>query len=372
MAKKRKKVKKEKTIRYFDYSLLFLIIFLLCFGLVMLYSTSSYYGSTRFGDAAFYLKKQLFATVLGIGAMMVIAKIPYRFWMNLSALAYLMALALCTAVIFVGTEAKGQARWLYIGPISFQPSEFAKLAVILFLAMIIYRASRQVGQFKALVKIMCIILPIVGVVAYNNLSTAIIILGIAVCMLFVASPKYSHFLWMALAVLAVGVVFIFAAAYRMERIKVWLHPEEYDKGYQTLQGLYAIGSGGLFGKGLGESMQKLGFIPEAQNDMIFSVICEELGLFGAVSLILLYLLLIWRFMIIASNAADLYGALIVVGVMAHISIQVILNIAVVTNTIPNTGISLPFISYGGTSILFLLSEMGLVLSVSRGIKFEVS
>ena len=177
---------------------------------------------------------------------------------------------------------------------------------------------------------------------------------------------------MGVAVLAVGVVFILAAAYRLDRIKIWLNPEEYEKGYQTLQGLYAIGSGGLFGKGLGESMQKLGFIPEAQNDMIFSVICEELGLFGAVCLILLYLLLIWRFMIIANNAADLYGALIVVGVMAHISIQVILNIAVVTNTIPNTGISLPFISYGGTSILFLLSEMGLALSVSRGIKFEVS
>ena len=235
----------------------------------------------------------------------------------------------------------------------------------------IYKISKQMGDFKALIKIMVIVLPIVGVIAYNNLSTAIIILGITVCMMFVASPKYSHFLWMGIAVLAVGVIFIMAAAYRAERIKIWLNPEAYEKGYQTLQGLYAIGSGGLFGKGLGESMQKLGFIPEAQNDMIFSVICEELGLFGAMCLIILYLLLIWRFMIIANNAADLYGALIVVGVMAHISIQVILNIAVVTNTIPNTGISLPFISYGGTSILFLLSEMGLALSVSRGIKLEV-
>ena len=337
----------------------------------MLYSTSSYYGSTRFGDAASYLKKQLFATALGVVAMIIVSKIPYRFWMKLSGFAYLLALGLCTAVIFVGREAKGQARWLEIGPLSFQPSEFAKLAVILFLAMVIYRISKQVADFKALIKIMCIVLPIVGVIAYNNLSTAIIILGITVCMLFVASPKYSHFFGMGAAVLAVGTVFIMAEGYRAERIKIWLNPEAYDKGYQTLQGLYAIGSGGLFGKGLGESMQKLGFIPEAQNDMIFSVICEELGLFGAMCLILLYLLMIWRFMIIANNAADLYGALIVVGIMAHISIQVILNIAVVTNTIPNTGISLPFISYGGTSILFLLSEMGLALSVSRGIKFEV-
>lgn len=224
----------------------------------------------------------------------------------------------------------------------------------------------------SLVKIMVIVLPIVAVVAYNNLSTAIIILGIAVCMLFVASPKYSHFVLMAVAVGVVGVVFISFEAYRMDRIKIWLNPEAYEKGYQTLQGLYAIGSGGLFGKGLGESMQKLGFIPEAQNDMIFSVICEELGLFGAVCVILLFLLMIWRFMIIANNASDLYGALVVVGIMAHLSIQVILNIAVVTNTIPNTGISLPFISYGGTSVLFLLAEMGLALSVAKGIKFEVN
>jgi cell division protein FtsW len=363
---------KQKPIRYYDYSLLFLIIFLLVFGLIMLYSTSSYYGSTRFGDSAYYLKKQLFATSLGLIAMFVVSCIPYRFWMKLSTLAYILAFGLCVLVIFVGHEAKGQARWLYIGPLSFQPSEFAKLAVILFLATVIYKTSKKVKELKTLLKIGCIILPIFGIVAYNNLSTAIIILGITACMLFVASPKYSHFVILTLLVLVLGVAFILAEGYRADRIKVWLNPEEYDNGYQTLQGLYAIGSGGLFGKGLGESMQKLGFIPEAQNDMIFSVICEELGLFGAVCLIALYILLIWRFMIIANNAADLYGALLVVGVMAHISIQVVLNIAVVTNTIPNTGISLPFISYGGTSILFLLSEMGLVLSVSRGIKLEGS
>lgn len=375
MARGQEKEKKQKPIKYFDYSLLFLIIFLLGFGLVMLYSTSSYYGSTRFGDSAYYLKKQLFATSLGIVAMIIVSRIPYQIWMKFSTLAYLIALGLCTFVIFGGKEVKGQARWIDLGFISFQPSEFAKLAVIIFLATVIYKTPKKMGEFKSLVKVIIIILPIVGVVAYNNLSTAIIILGIAVCMLFVASPKYSHFFLVALAVVVVGVVFILAAGsdgYRVERIQVWLDPESHEKGYQTLQGLYAIGSGGLFGKGLGESMQKLGFIPEAQNDMIFSVICEELGLFGAVCVILLFMLLIWRFMIIANNASDLYGALLVVGIMAHISIQVVLNIAVVTNTIPNTGISLPFISYGGTSILFLLSEMGLALSVARGIKLEVT
>ena len=200
-------------------------------------------------------------------------------------------------------------------------------------------------------------------------------------MLFVASPEYKKFFLLGIAGAAAGtgVVYIITRMassekldFRGERILAWLDPEAYasGKGFQTLQALYAIGSGGIFGKGLGQSMQKLGFIPEAQNDMIFSIICEELGLFGAIAIILLFLLLIWRFMIVANNAPDLFGALLVVGVMGHIAIQVILNIAVVTNTIPNTGISLPFISYGGSSVMFLLIEIGLVLSVSHSIRFR--
>ena len=158
--------------------------------------------------------------------------------------------------------------------------------------------------------------------------------------------------------------------YQLDRITAWVDPTATDTGYQTLQGLYAIGSGGFFGRGLGQSLQKLGFVPEPQNDMIFSIICEELGLFGATLLILMFMFMIYRFMVIASNAPDLMGSLLVVGVMAHIGIQVILNIAVVTNTIPNTGVTLPFISYGGTSVLFLMLEMGMVLSVSNQIKLE--
>ena len=160
--------------------------------------------------------------------------------------------------------------------------------------------------------------------------------------------------------------------FRASRILVWLDPEKYasEGGFQVLQGLYAIGSGGLFGKGLGQSVQKLGFVPEAQNDMIFTIICEELGLFGGIAVLLLFAFLIWRFMVVANNADDLFGSLIVVGVMAHIAVQVILNVAVVTKTVPNTGITLPFISYGGTSVLFLLSEIGLVLSVARHTRRE--
>ena len=212
MARRRKNEKRQKSIRYFDYSLLFLIIFLLCFGLIMLYSTSSYYGSTRFNDAAYYVKRQMYASALGIVAMLFISRIPYKFWMQLSTLAYFVALVLCTAVIFVGTSAKGQSRWLRIGPIQFQPSEIAKIAVIIFLATIIYKTPKRIGEIMSLLKIMLLISPVLAVVAYNNLSTAIIILGIAVCMLFVASPKYLQFILMGIGVCLFGALFILSLA----------------------------------------------------------------------------------------------------------------------------------------------------------------
>ena len=212
---------------------------------------------------------------------------------------------------------------------------------------------------------------------------AIIIFGIAILMLFVASPDYKRFFLIGGIVIVAAVSFVLVLqsmdpeqlqkmGFRSAHIMAWLAPENYASGtgFQTLQSLYAIGSGGLFGKGIGQSMQKLGFLPEVQNDMIFALICEELGIFGGICVIMLFVLLIWRCMVIASNASDLFGALLVVGVLGHVAIQVILNIAVVTNTIPNTGISLPFISYGGSSVMFLLIEMGLVLSVGRGIRLK--
>lgn len=368
---------KQKKIKYCDYSLLFLVIFLLGFGLVMLYSVSAYGANKTYNDPLHYLRRQGLAVVLGLAAMLVISKIDYHVWIHFGNLAYLLAFGLCVVVLIpgVGNEAKGSARWLPLGPLSFQPSEFAKLAMILFLAGIVCRIPKQIGKFFNLIKVMLMIVPVFVIVAYENLSTGIIIMGIAIVITFVASPKFGQFFAMVGVGLAGGgSLFILAAGYRQQRIDAWLHPEEYtsDTAFQTIQALYAIGSGGLFGRGLGQSMQKLGFVPEAQNDMIFSIICEELGLFGAVCVILLFLLMIWRLMVIANNTADLYGALIVSGIMAHIAIQVILNIAVVTNTIPNTGITLPFISYGGTSTSFLLAEMGLALSVSRGIRLEGS
>ena len=277
----------------------------------------------------------------------------------------IITLVLMPLALIFGTEQFGAKNWILIGPISFQPSEFAKVALILFLADLVTKNVKKIGKMWTLCRIMFWILPIVGLVGASNLSTAIIILGIGVILIFVASPKYAQFALMGIAGACFMGIFLALESYRLERLAIWRNPEKYEKGYQTLQGLYAIGSGGVFGVGIGNSVQKLGFVPEAQNDMIFSIICEELGLAGAGIIVFLFLLLIWRFFLIASGSRDLFGALIATGAMAHMMIQVILNIAVVTNTIPNTGITLPFISYGGTSVMFLLIEMGLVLSVSQ-------
>ena len=373
MARRRKDGKKATA--YFDYNLLFILIFLLCFGLVMLYSSSSYTSANLYDDSAHYLKLQFRNILVGVIPMYFFARVDYHFWKKFGFFAYFCSFALCVLVMFpipgLTRSSHGQSRWLNLGPFSFQPSELAKLAVIIFLAMLIERIPKKLGNFSSIIKVMVIMFPLFAVIAYSNLSTAVIVFGIAVCMLFVASRKYKQFVIVGVGGVSFVVAFIMLASYRSGRVQAWLHPETAgDDGYQTLQGLYAIGSGKLFGKGLGESLQKMGNVPESQNDMIFTIICEELGLFGAICVILLYVLLLWRMMVIANNAKDLYGALLVTGIMSHIAIQVILNIAVVTNTIPNTGVILPFISYGGTSLVFLMVEMGLALSVSKGIRLE--
>lgn len=348
----------------YDDTLLVTVLVLVIAGLVLLTSISAYNGNVKFHDSFYYLKKQGFATGLGLVGMAVISRIDYHRWIPLAVPGYLLSILLGVAVLLFGEEYNGSKRWLSLGPVSFQPSEFAKVAVIVFLSWLIEKNIKKMGKFKSIVLTMLTILPIVGLVGASNLSTAIIILGIGAVMIFTASPKYLQFFWMIAGGAGFMTIFLALEGYRLERIAIWRNPEKYEKGYQTLQGLYAIGSGGLFGRGLGNSVQKLGFLPEAQNDMIFSIICEELGLVGAGILIGVFLILIWRFFVIAAKAEDLTGALIATGAMAHMMIQIILNIAVVTNSIPNTGITLPFISYGGTSVVFLLLEMGLVLSVS--------
>lgn len=356
---------KRDSFRKSDMTMLALVLILAVFGLLVLYSTSEYNGRVRFHDSAYYFKKQLFATVLGLFAMYFVSLMDYHIFLKAAPAAYLLSMALSTAVLLIGQEINGSKRWLNLGPLSFQPSEFAKVAVILFLARQISGSRGSTSGFWFMCRTMATLLPIVGLVGSNNLSTAIIILGIGVILIFVSNSKYMQFLGMGGAGIAFVAMFLAAESYRLERLAIWRNPEKYEKGFQTIQGLYAIGSGGLFGRGLGKSLQKLGFVPEAQNDMIFSIICEELGLVGATFLILLFGLLLWRLCVTAMHSRDLEGALVCGGIMAHLAIQVILNIAVVTNTIPNTGITLPFVSYGGTSVVFLLSEMGLALSVSN-------
>ena len=351
----RKKTKKS----YFDYSLMFLIIFMLAFGLLMLYSTSSYNAAIEFGDSTYYLKKQFKSTLLGLAVMFIVANIDYHKLTWAGIVGYVTSLILIALVLSpLGNEVNGARRWIIIGGMSIQPAEVAKLALIMLLALVINNRRQNIRKLGVTARIFALCIPPAAEILLitKNMSSALIIVGITFVMLFVASPKYSHYIIIG----AAGVSLIFAylflgSGFRSERVDAWMDPESYasGKGYQTLQALYAIGSGGLTGKGLGQSVQKLGYIPEAQNDMIFSIICEELGLFGGIAVILLFLMMIWRLLVIANNAEDLYGSMIVIGVMAHISIQVVLNIAVVTNVLPNTGITLPFISYGGTRYCFL-------------------
>ena len=381
---KRAKRRKEQSEYFFDYSLLFIVLFLLGFGLIMIYSASSYAAFEEFGDAAHYLKRQAIASVLGLIAMIVVANVPYHFWEKFALPGYLVSAVLIVLVLSpLGVESHKARRWIAIPGTGFniQPAEVAKLCMILFLAVLVCKMGKSIRTMKGFIFMVLAPLPIAGMIYLitDNLSSAIIVMGISVLMVFVASPDYKKFIVLALFVVAVAALLIYLitstdliGGFRSGRILAWLDPESdaQDKGFQTLQALYAIGSGGIWGKGLGQSMQKLSFLPEAQNDMIFSIICEELGLFGAVAIIVMFVLLIWRMMIIANNAPDLFGAMLVVGVIGHIAIQAILNIAVVTNTIPNTGISLPFISYGGSSVIFLLIEIGLVLSVAKRIQLK--
>ena len=367
-----------------DYTLLFIVLFLLAFGLVMLYSTSAYDANLTYNDSTYLFRKQIFSTLAGLVVLFIVSHLPYHLWERFAVIGYGVSVALVLLIIPFGIEVNGAKRWLRVFGISLQPAEVAKLAMILFLAYLICKMGRNIRTMKGFLVVLGAAAPISGLiyVITRNLSSAIIIMGIAVVMLFVACPDYKRFIILGLIGIAgvAGIVFLIVkmsesgsvGSFRGERILAWLDPEAYasGKGFQTLQALYAIGSGGILGKGLGQSMQKLGFLPEAQNDMIFSIICEELGLFGAIAVLMMFILLIWRCMIIANNAPDLFGALLVVGVMGHIAIQVILNVAVVTNTIPNTGISLPFISYGGSSVMFLLAEIGIVFSVGRGIRLK--
>lgn len=367
---------KVRYTRQYDFALLFLTIGIALFGVIMIYS-AGYYTAALKNNPFRYVKSQLFCLVLGTFGMVVVSMVDYQVFMQklfhtkitLVHLLYLLALVLQGVVLAVGVDLNGAKRWLKIGPIQFQPSEISKIAAIVFIAYAVYQRRRDLDKFSGFCRILVYMAPLILLILKENLSSAIIVAGITFGMCFVASRKKGYFIVIVvLAVIGLGAVIFLGEGFRVERIKMWLDVENYAKAFQIRQGLYAIASGGLFGKGLGQSMQKLGFIPEAYNDMIFSVICEELGVVGAVLVILAFLALFWRIVVIACHAPDLFGTMLCVGVMVQLAIQVIINIAVVTNSIPSTGIPLPLISYGGTSAAIIMVEMGIVLGVSRQIK----
>jgi len=351
-----------------DAVALLIVFLLISIGLVMVFSTSSYKAELMFGNPAYWFLRQLLWAGMGILVMFFVSCFDYRKLDEKPGLLMAMYLAMsCLLVLtlLLGSVTKGSKRWLSLGSLSFQPSELSKLVLILFLARFLANNEKLGRKMKGSILSLLITLPVIGPVAVENASTSIILLAIAGIMIFASSPWYKRFFLMIVVGGVLGVVIIGSRAYRLERFVIWMDPENHPKGLQTIQGLYAIGSGGMFGKGLGNSMQKMGFLPEPQNDMIFSIICEELGLCGAVFLLMLFILLLTCFLKMSFACKDLFGFLIITGVMAHLGVQIFINIAVVTNTIPNTGIPLPFISYGGSSLFFLLMEIGFVFSVAR-------
>ena len=368
------KFEREETkilISPVDYAVLISTILLVLFGVIMVFSASYYTAGNSVKsnyDIYFYFKKQGLWAAIGFVVMYFISNLNYNKLKKLTFPFYIVCNILLVLVLFMGKEAGGAKRWLQFGPIGFQPSEITKIALILYLANFISNHKKILNHWGGFFACMCIIALPTGLVAIENMSTAVIIVTIGMSVVFVASPRIIYFIVGIIGAGAAGTgMLFFGESFRMGRVEAWLDPfsDPLEKGFQTIQSLYAIASGGLFGLGLGQSRQKLGYIPEGHNDIIFAIICEELGLFGAIILIFLFIILIWRGLNIAMNSVDMFGCLIASGIVVMIAIHVILNIAVVTNTIPNTGIPLPFISYGGTSLVFMMGAVGMLLNISR-------
>ncbi len=372
----------------FDWNLVLILIFLLGFGLIMVYSASSYVAVRDFDNPTHYLTRQAVADLIGIVGLVAVMFIPYKLYNRLQLftwIAYLTALLLPLLVIPFGIKSHNASRWIAIPGTGFnlQPAEVSKLLMILFMAAWLYGHRTTLSTWKIFLITIALPLPVCGLIyiVTDNLSSALIIFAICFVMTFMASRDYLKFL---VIVGIIGIIAIIVIVYvqnadmsgegfRLTRIYSWLHPENSadTTAHQAIQSLYAIGNGGVWGRGLGQSIQKMSNLPEPHNDMIFSVICEELGIVGAITVIILFILLISRMYFIARDTQDTYAYLLVVGVMAHITVQVVMNIAVATNSMPNTGVSLPFISYGGSSVCFLLAEMGLVFAVNRSNRAEV-
>lgn len=356
----------------FDIPFFTIVMVVLTIGLIMLFSASYAYSYHYTGDSFKYIKKQLLFAVVGVIAMFIVSKIDYHLLRLAAFPLYGVTIVLLLVVLAVPEVVPGFKRWIEIGPITIQPSDIAKFSVILLLAHLISKNITKMKHFKYGVLMCCAVFGVVCVlvIAEKHVSALMLIALMSMVMMYVGGTNQKYFIIGVAVLAALLLLIVFVPSFMSHagvRITAWLDKDFEPRGarWQTNQSLYAIGSGGFFGAGFGNSKQKFLYVSEPQNDFIFAIVCEELGFFGAALIVCAFIYLVWRGFQISIKAPDKFGALLVIGIVSQVAIQVLLNIAVVTDTIPNTGIAFPFFSYGGTALLMLLFEIGVVLSVSR-------
>lgn len=360
-----------------DIGFFSLVIILLSIGLVMLFSASYAYCYAQFGDSYKFIVRQAIFAVIGVALMLFLSRIDCKVYRKFSLFIYILAVAMLVLVLALPPMQEGMEhkRWLVIGSFSFQPSEIGKFAIILLFSHLIAKYNKRMDNFKFVLCLVLLLGLVCGlVVVETHLSATVLMLLIGIILMIVGGLAVKYIIGGAIAAAGAVVLIVITGLvkYAASRFQYWLDPwaDATGAGYQTIQSLLAIGSGGLFGRGIGQSRQKYSWLPEPHNDFIFSIVCEELGLIGAMIIIILFCLLVWRGFSIAMHSPSKYSSLMAVGLTFQVALQAALNIMVVTNTIPNTGISLPFFSYGGTALVILLAEMGIVLSISRSANLE--
>lgn len=379
MQKKTKKVSKFVN-NQFDFILCITVILLLALGIIMVLSASAPSALSTTGNSYTYVKKQLIFAIAGIFVMFFLSKVDYRFYKKYYWQIYFISWIILLLVLVpgLGYSVKGATRWIKIGGFQFQPSELTKIGLIIFFAGYLTDHKDELYDLKkGFIKPICFLIPPIGILFFvqNHLSVSLVICIITIVMMFIAGCRLKHFavvgiVGISLIIGIFGFMQISGAGegnFRLDRISTYFDPwaDAQGTGYQTVQSLYAIGSGGMFGLGLGNSKQKYLYIPEPHNDFIFSILAEELGFSGCIIVIILFAIFIWRGILIAMRATDMYGTLVAVGITTLVAVQAIINIAVVTATVPTTGMSLPFFSYGGTALLLLLANVGILLNISR-------
>lgn len=359
----------KKQAKSFDFMYFILVISLLSLGMIVMFSASSESARTEYNDVYFFLKRQMIAAGIGIFVMFFMANFNYKNLQVLALPSFLFCIFLLVLVLVIGTNTKGATRWLDLGFVSFQPSELLKISVILFFAQSLSVNGKMLKDFwRGLFPYLCVL----GVVSLllilqPHFSATVIIVLIGVSLLFLAGADLKHLIILGAGGLVGACLLIFTSEYRLKRLVSALDPfaDKLGDGWQSVQSLYAIGSGGLFGLGLGRSRQKFLYIPEPHNDFVFSILCEELGFIGAFLVLTLFALLIYRGISIAMNAPNTFSSLTAMGITILIAIQVIINIAVVSALVPVTGMPLPFFSFGGTTLVINMAAMGIMLNISR-------